>query len=638
MEAINLNELLQSRQKYNDVLKSIYDDVIAGDIENRRIQRQFIIDNEYISLATGRIYVNMLLFSMFIEKNITIHKQDLFMDTNLTPNTLSKAFNKLLEIAIANGFTYHEYSQALCNIHDMMTDSFSKTNTKSGVSLDLVDFIITEANDPNARRLMNISLKNNLQFDEIETVFNTLSSLLESYLSTKEIGISKLLRPKTGINAKQMAQSFAMVGLKPDIDGSIINHVIESSYYHGLQNDTEFFIDCKGTRNALITNHNMVSVSGYLTQKLTLLLMDLILSETTDDCKSAHPIRYVIDSKDKLAFIDDRYYHPIVDGKIDFETLKYININDESSKKLIGQTIALRSPATCCADGDGKHVCPICYGKRLYEINKDKHAGILAVLFLTEILTQMLLSAKHLLTTRARKIEWSDLIKDNFIISYDRIMFNEDTDAKIEISSLTVDDYDDDMDSYVVNKFNITVNGEKIEYNTPITLYLNGEFVDETSLMVDSEPIIIDSAKIAKNNDESPTYIFKFIQSNSSLSTALLSIIDLIDNSNHMGCETYDEMVNKFAELLLASGITANTINLVHCEMIINELLYKADTTEKIDWSKYDIGAYDILRVSRAVLNMPLSISLSFERLATQLSDLATYSKDGTSIYDRIFR
>ena len=71
--------------------------------------------------------------------------------------------------------------------------------------------------------------------------------------------------------------------------------------------------------------------------------------------------------------------------------------------------------------------------------------------------------------------------------------------------------------------------------------------------------------------------------------------------------------------------------------MITAMLIREAETGKRLDFSKKDLDDYVINRVSKSVMDGPLSVSLSFERLNDQLVDLETYEKMDTSMMDYLF-
>ena len=129
--------------------------------------------------------------------------------------------------------------------------------------------------------------------------------------------------------------------------------------------------------------------------------------------------------------------------------------------------------------------------------------------------------------------------------------------------------------------------------------------------------------------------IFKYQTRNNELTRSLQEILDLIENSDHLGISDYNEFVNKFDDLLIENNL--DYINSVHIEMITAVLIKDAVTHKRLDFSKKDLDAYVINRVSRSVMEGPLAVSLSFERINDQLIDLETYKKDDVSMMDNLF-
>ena len=125
----------------------------------------------------------------------------------------------------------------------------------------------------------------------------------------------------------------------------------------------------------------MVRKSGYLTRKLSLALVDRYHDNNFHDCGTTHFLKYKVDHPKKVAMIAGQHYYDINDNGEADTVLKTVKKTDSF---LIGKTIALRSPITCA----GKHVCKTCYGSELSEINRDLNTGLVAILLLTNPLTQ----------------------------------------------------------------------------------------------------------------------------------------------------------------------------------------------------------------------------------------------------------
>jgi hypothetical protein len=295
---------------------------------------------------------------------------------------------------------------------------------------------------------------------------------------------------------------------------------------------------------------------------------------------------------------------------------------------LLGKTIGLRSPVTCC----GKHICATCYGRELSAVNKDINTGLSGTLKLTEPLTQRLLSAKHLLSTKTNKIDWGSEFFEFFTVNMDAVYVAENIDCSISFKKPTTEEYDEDEDAYYTTNISILLAGNKkaIEYTSPVKLFINNKFLPTEKMKDDDDSITIQSKSI--NEDE---YLFKYQTKNNELTKSLQQILDLIENTDHLGITDYSDFINKFDDLLIENDL--DYINSIHIEMISSILIRNAETGERLDFSKKDLDDYKIVRVSNAIMDAPLAVSLSFERLNDQLINLDTYEKNEISMMDNLF-
>lgn len=351
--------------------------------------------------------------------------------------------------------------------------------------------------------------------------------------------------------------------------------------------------------------------------------MDEKLSSDVD-CQSKYFIRYNIENERKLKMIEGRHFYEL--NQTTLEPLNYdIHTVRVADTALIGKTIGLRSPITCASHNG---ICKTCYGRALAKVNKDYNIGITAVNYLTNPLTQMLLSAKHLLSTNTDKIEWGEDFENVFITNMNTIYFN-DVDAMIILNK---EDFQiDDNEDIFIQKFKFIPAFEKLKrvipYTTEMKLYIN--------------PVILDSMDPENNEFEvnSKTFpedehIFTFIAKNNELSKSLQQILDLIESADHLNITDMHAFANKFADLLIENKM--DYINSVHMELI-SSVLFRDDNNKRLDFSQSVLPNYNIIRVSKAILEGPLAKSLAFERIVDQLSDVKTYEKDEPSILDYLF-
>ena len=317
------------------------------------------------------------------------------------------------------------------------------------------------------------------------------------------------------------------------------------------------------------------------------------------------------------------YYDYKEDGAIDYSKPKTVRSNDAF---LIGRKIPLRSPICCSLPNHKK--CKYCYGKELAEINDSLNQGIIAGTLFSSPVTQLMLSAKHLLSTNTVKVEWGDEFLKVFDVNTDTITFAENVNAEFEIEKPKEEDFDDENDAYVVNKLKLYIDGSKkpIEYVSPEPLFINKKLVNTKSSEI----------RIKPNQIKDDDFVFKFIVRNNEITKSLQNNIDIMESSSHLGITNYNDLVNRFNEILIENGLDGQ-ITSIHIEMIISELLSDIKGN-KIDWSQVTFPEYRINRVSRSIMDAPISRSLSFERILEQLSNINTYDKDEYSIMDSLFQ
>lgn len=628
METINIQELVDNTTEF-EKQKSKLKDLILNDFSRKYDKCCIHIDGEDLEITKGQLLLNLFLLSLFKESKTKIVKDYLFLKESISGDDIQNYVDKVLTHVKKDGLDFNQFRQS---IYEFLNHSneLVKLNVAAGNTIDFMDFIEIEERDPEASKLFSAPRLRKMQFSEMENAFHKKSKELEKYFDThKETNLSVFTRSNTGINYKQATQCLAFVGLKPNFKGGVIPKPVKSNYLKGLDCIEDYYISSTGARMALSTNYTYVRKSGYFTRKLNLLMTDTWHDNNYVDCGTKHYVEYKVDSPKKLKLIDGRHYYDLHRGKPDYDNLK--TIYTEDCQDLIGKTIALRSPVTCLGNKRGGHICATCYGRALSEINKNIHTGLVAVLLITNILTQRLLSAKHLLTTNTDNINWGENFLDAFSVEMDSVYFNEESNVEIQVPYPEEDDYDEDMLGYKLSHgIDIKFSDDKkvFHYDPPTTLYLNSENVPKKT---EDTPFL----KFQTDTYGTSKDIFKYIPHNNMLSKSLQNILDLIESSNHIGVTTYSELVNTFGDLLIENGM--GSISSVHAEMICSKLIVDKKTGKPVDWSQNVIQPYTINRVSKSILSAPISVALSFERLGDQLSNLETYLKDDDSIMDSLF-
>jgi hypothetical protein len=629
LEQFNLNEILLS-QNYELIKEEIKNSIITNMSETRANYSndyepaknnflkdelvEVIIEDSVYEMTYGNFLTLLILSKPFNVFKKPLPEGILFDLSNL--NEYRDYYTKLLEI-----FNYsNKIKEIIKDIISELAILSGDINVTYGNTVSIKALIDLGRNVERFRELLHFKLPKNkaIEFDEIESIINSNLKEIMKIISETDNMMKYYARSGAGVNAKQFGQVLSLIGSKPDLFGNIIPYPINTSFLRGLS-VRDFYINALGARKALITNHQQVRNSGYLTRKISMLLMDTKLSDI-EDCGS-HENNYIeinINNKKTLSRLSKRFY--LKDGKL--ETI------DTSDESLIGKTIKIPSPISC-ASNDG--ICKKCYGK-LFDINKDLNIGMIAVLILTDPLTQRLLSAKHLLETRSSKIDWGKKFEELMIINRNLIVPKNNNDVVIIREEDYIED-EDTEDEYIFRKFSVKTGNKEFVLESPVNLYLNKTIVSQLDDLYNIEESFYE---IPLNILEEGENFAFFIMENNELSKPLKEIKDLIETNRYIKENGINDIVNYFIHLLNEAGIN---IQSVHVELILREMMKLLNGGNREQFKSDKFPEYEMLRITDAILKGDsLSRALLFEQIKKQLTtlDFGTYEKEKSSILDAL--
>jgi hypothetical protein len=577
------------------------------------------IGENTIETTKANFTINLILLRPFCQFNKTV-KEKFLMDTSkIDSYKLSKHFTKLIKYF--SDEDYRELNECIAEIIEELADISGDFNVLSGNTMSLFGLIELANKNKEFNNLLHFEIPKGMQFNEIEDLLKQKTNELNNILCQNENILRNYINSKTGINTKQLSQTILCVGPKPSLDGKIIPIPINTSFIRGLRSIVDFYINATGGRKALITNYKQVKNAGYLTRKLTLLALDSNLDYEEEDCCTNHYIKCFIDSNETIQRLNGRWYRG-EDNKLHLIN-SYMN-----NEKLIGRTLDLRSPITCCS----KNICRTCYGDNLAKLNRELHVGILSVVLLTSQLTQMLLSAKHLLQTNSSKIDWPKSFLKYLFVDRNMVLPVTTTGGfSLVIDVENIQEDDETLQKYITEFSIKEQKGKEFKIKSPVNLLLTDSLNELLDYYKRGENIVI-PFKIF-NPDAA---LFTFTTENNELSASLKNILDLIETSTHLGLTDIHEIYNKFISLLNESNLT---IDSVHIEILLRALTRDPyDLTQRPDFSTSKFPEFLVLRVTNAILNSPsVAVRLAFERLKKQITSPEIYSASGESILDELF-
>lgn len=259
----------------------------------------------------------------------------------------------------------------------------------------------------------------------------------------------------------------------------------------------------------------------------------------------------------------------------------------------------------------------------------------------------MILSTKHLLTTISEKIEFNEEFYKFFNLCGGEVspVLNTDEIDNLDEWAVWIDPNDiqkseelDDDSSY-----NTFINGKFYVQNLVTKDYIEITSMDEREMFLTEE--CLDLMKKGKgyikfkDMDETTT-LFELVIMNNELTKPLYQLMDLLNTAKKDGPElTYEEMAQKFTELLLEAKIDAMALS---GELIINRLIRKCPDTdfERPNFEADELEPYQIYTVLKALENnKSVLIGLASQDIKKQLlSDDIVNKKTGSSYIDPFFK
>ena len=460
-----------------------------------------------------------------------------------------------------------------------------------------------------------------------------------------EHGLTNSFKASEAINPRQYKESRINLGVK-SVGEDVFPKIIDSSFSNGGINDPfTFFIETSAARRAQILSKQNVGDTGDFARLLGLNNMDTHLNTNPNHiCNSKHYIKYEIKTKKHLSMVKDRYYRLNPRG-VDY----IINDKDES---MIGQTIYLHSPMTCNSKSYGMGICRRCYGD-LYYTNLDINIGKIAAEILSSILTQRLLSAKHILETVINKIKWNPEFTTFFDVDINSISLIDGLEDEIQnLKKFTILINPDDIQ--LVSDEEDTVKDENenepnVMYNEYMTRFIirtpNGEEIlckseDEDNFYITSEfnqlirkkAVNEDGMIAVPVNALSDIPLFMIKINNNEMSKTIYSIIKAINKSEITESMSKSEAVQTIADLVVKGGLN---IDLVHLEvMLSNQIVDPTNILKKVDWGNPK-ASYRMITLNRALTNNPsVVVSLLYKDLGKVLYNPLTFTKNAPSFFD----
>lgn len=647
---INTNTI--NRNTWNDYFSALHNILLDG-VETDLLQTSkinIVFDGKItVRLSPVDLWINLIMWRLLIYTDQEIKPKHLFFAKSITQKVIKTFIDEFcIEVnkrTIPNTYLNGIISDCLTEISKIDEFAFYLSNT-----FNLEDFYLLNKQNPEVFNLMHPDLSN-VALEDVKAVGNKNTEKLIEIMNNHKIHnpygkdyehcLAIPLAIGEGVNAKQFREFAIVEGTKPNNEGGIFPHAIENSFINGgISDPYDYYMDANAARIAQILQKENVGTSGRFARLLGLNNIDTCLHHDPNfDCHTKNYIELEVSSQRILKMIDARFYRMSPNG------IDHL-IKADRDTHLIGQTILLRSPITCASAARGHGICYKCYGELAY-VNRDINPGRYASEKLSAELTQRLLSAKHLLETVIKKINWCKEFEAFMDINSNCITLGQEVPTKGFFMLIDPEDIDSENDdtedldeedvySEYITKFYIkTPTGEEIPIysETEDKLYISNTL--NSLIRKKSTP---DNGRfslpLAIVKDEP---LFFIVLHNNDLMKALEDVKDCIDKNEITKSKgmTKDKIVNKFINTIIVSNLS---IQAVHLEVILmNQIRALDDVLEKPHW-EYPNEEYQILTMRQALDKNPsVIISLMNEKLEKTFYMPLTFKKTAPSFVDLFF-
>lgn len=624
-----------NRQTYQTHFNSITN-IFRDGIELEEVHRMFItvrFDVIDVDLSIFDYWFNLIMWQLHTSidkeirpKNIFFNKfinashikeyiDYQFLDQNRTqyPNIL---LNIIIDDCLWNFSYIDEFSDYIFN------------------TINLEEFFDLWDKFPETFDIMTMKINNDgsVDFKDIMPTGSEATAILLDRIEKANHCLADFVRAGEGLSAKQFKEFATHIGVKPDGQGGIIPYILNTNFLMGgVNNPTDYTIESSVGRIAQMIVKNNVGDSGYFARILKLNNMDTVIHEDPHyDCCTKNLQEYFIKDERMLLYFENSYYRENPNG-----IEKLLTIKDTH---LVNKIIYLRTPMTCASHARGEGICYKCYGNLAFE-NYDINAGEISSEVMSAILTQMMLSAKHLLESKIIKLMWCNEFDTYFQMDYDTIKFQEDLDLnkiKIRIDPSTIEltsEFEEDMNEYI-SKFDLILpDGTIVPIHTEdmnkmyITIGLNNAI--RKSGEAEDDYIILDASKL----EDEPLFIVSI--NNNELSQLLNKIKNLINRKDSTSEYNRHSLLQKLIETLIEGKMYVMG---VHIATILSNQIFDTDNVLlKPDWSIPN-QEYQIFTLNQSLNCRPITISLSYEKIDRMLYNPLTFNKRGPSFMDLFFQ
>lgn len=610
------------------ILNIFRDGIEQPRVHNMQIFIRFV-DNEEVKLSIFDYFINLIFWKLPLSVGDPITSEFLFYEEDITKSNIKRYIDdKFID--------KHQTDTRIILLNQFIDDCLYYLKYVDEFSLYFLNTINNEdtielmKSNPEFNECLHADLSG-VPIESIKNVGMDYTNKAINIIKNSDHCLRDSFRAMEGINPKQFKEFLINVGSKPDGTGGVYPAIINSSFSNGGLSDVpSYFMESSTGRIALMMQKNNVGDSGHFSRILGLNNEQTrIHPDPHYKCNTKNLLKITIENADMLNRYKNRYYrfkpHGL-DHKLGSNPVR-------DNKDLIGKTLYFRSPMTCASKSkDG--ICYACYGSLAY-VNADINIGKIAAELLCSVLTQMLLSAKHLLESLVQALKWTEGFLDVFEVAFNIIGVKEDLENVKKYKLILDDIHSDDSDTSddYVTSFEVQFPDGSIKTfrtENEDNIYLSKELQDiiaKDDSSVDRHVIPFDDIK------DNSLFLVRIY--NNELSKTLENVKTMINRANEVHGRDIHQWAQDFMKAIMDGGID---LDAVHAEVILsNQIRSKDDMLENPEW-EYANEPYQLLTLNEALTNNPsVTVSLEYQKLPKALYYPLTFKKIKASSLDLFF-
>ncbi len=383
--------------------------ILARDILDNKIDLnalphdvRLVFENDVVIHTTkNKIIYSNFFWDMIRKYNRIVLTDDLFVESVLGNKPLTNSTHNLLIDKIYMEFirVYNvelpihkeEILEDICILTNKLKNELPRYASAHVTTIDITDFIEL-VDHPRVAK-------------QIDDTVNTYVSINECYQVVRDVIYndttidtnSVVIAVKASmVNINQVLQAVAVRGKVTEVDGSILPNAVMGNLTNGLTDIYDFVAESRSAAKSLYFSDAKLQDSEDIARRLQHLCM-VVEDIVFEDCGSTTYLPWKVqgprlDENGSVVYAGDL---PFMVGKYYANSDGSLSVIREDDKTLYGKTINLRT-ALHCKTKNPHNVCIKCFGELGYNKTRFANLGHLCVVTLTQILTQSILSTKHL--------------------------------------------------------------------------------------------------------------------------------------------------------------------------------------------------------------------------------------------------